>query len=833
MQSSSGGKTKTYLSRCFETPTLAVDAYRRYLHLMVTRRSVLQTGVAAAVYTLFGKQAKGEEPTTAATQKSSDAIDRHALVSRHNVHRNASRAGSPLQVGNGSIAMGADITGVQSFVGFNILSQWGWHTSPLPRGKTLADMKDALWPSRDRAVPYDSGDPNEPAITEWAFENPVRINLGRIGLKLLKRDGSPAHEKDLTETHQELDLWTGTLHSHFSLEGDPVQVTTVCHPIHDSIAVRVESPAVAQGRVSAYLDFPAPDDRQFADSVGTWAGSGRIPTTITAEAANRMDLLRQMDDDRYHIGVIWHKDTKIVSPKEKQPATINIDKARYGAGTDWLDVTAKITDRVLHGNLPIVANNETFGPDPAHAKVKRLEVTYTIQGVQQTDRVNENGTWRPSDFGTVNCFRLTGSGDAMQFAVAFSLDPIPADLPDAAATFTASQTHWPDFWNSGGAIDLSQSADPRWKELERRIVLSQYLMAVNEAGDLPPQESGLVNTGWFGKFHMEMYWWHAAHYALWNRWPLLDRSSGIYTRMLESAKARAKTQGYKGARWTKMTGPDGRNSAYVTNALLAWQEPHPMFFAELEYRARPAPQTLSKWQTVLFETADFMASFAQWNELSQHYDLGPSMALVSENTDPKVTRNPSFELAYWRFGLRIAQTWRERLKLPRDESWDKVLKNLAPLPVADGVYVTYEDIPDMWTHYNFEHPALTGIFGWLPGDGVDQAVMKTTFEKVQANWRMNKIWGWDFPMMAMCAARLGEPEKAVDLLLTPGGNFGFDDAGFATGGPFPYFPSNGGLLYAIALMTAGWDGSPKGKNAPGFPEGKQWVVKSEGLSRAI
>ena len=55
----------------------------------------------------------------------------------------------------------------------------------------------------------------------------------------------------------------------------------------------------------------------------------------------------------------------------------------------------------------------------------------------------------------------------------------------------------------------------RWRELERRIVLSQYLLAVNEAGSLPPQESGLVNNGWNGKFHMEMYWWHAAHYALW------------------------------------------------------------------------------------------------------------------------------------------------------------------------------------------------------------------------------------------------------------------------------------------------------------------------------
>lgn len=30
---------------------------------------------------------------------------------------------------------------------------------------------------------------------------------------------------------------------------------------------------------------------------------------------------------------------------------------------------------------------------------------------------------------------------------------------------------------------------------------------------------------------------------------------------------------------------------------------------------------------------------------------------------------------------------------------------------------------------------------------------------------MGKTWGWDYPMTAMNAARLGEPEKAVGALL--------------------------------------------------------------------
>jgi hypothetical protein len=42
--------------------------------------------------------------------------------------------------------------------------------------------------------------------------------------------------------------------------------------------------------------------------------------------------------------------------------------------------------------------------------------------------------------------------------------------------------YWSQFWMTGGAIDLSGSKDPRWFELERRIVLSQYLTAIQDAG---------------------------------------------------------------------------------------------------------------------------------------------------------------------------------------------------------------------------------------------------------------------------------------------------------------------------------------------------------------
>jgi hypothetical protein len=263
-----------------------------------------------------------------------------------------------------------------------------------------------------------------------------------------------------------------------------------------------------------------------------------------------------------------------------------------------------------------------------------------------------------------------------------------------------------------------------------------------------------------------------------------------------------------------------------------WQQPHPIFFAEMDYRAHPTKETLEKWKPVVEATADFLASYAFYDAKTKRYVLGPPIHLASENTDPKVSMNPTFELGYWRFGLRTAQQWRKRLGLKENTDWVKVQKGLSPLPVENGLYVLYEGVEDMWSKYAFEHPALTATLGLLPGDGVDANTMRKTLAKIGSTWDFNRTWGWDFPMLAMCAARLGDPDTAVNYLMHSAPGFQFDARGLATGGPFPYFPSNGGLLYAVALMSAGWDGAPK-RNAPGFPNNGQWKVRWEGLKPAI
>ncbi|RDL36534.1 Uncharacterized protein BP5553_05886 [Venustampulla echinocandica] len=403
---------------------------------------------------------------------------------------------------------------------------------------------------------------------------------------------------------------------------------------------------------------------------------------------------------------------------------------------------------------------------------------------------------------------------------------------DAGSVVRSSAKWWREYWEDGAFIDLTGTKDTKATELQRRIILSQYLLAVNEAGRDPPQESGLVNNGWYGKFHMEMVLWHLLQWARWGKWSLLDRSiPHVYDRFLPTSIERARDMGYKGARWGKMSDPTGRSAPGEINSLLIWQQPHPFYFAEVEYRAFPSPETLKKWDKVLTESAEYMVSFAWWNSSTNVFDLGAPMYPVSENTNPNATINPTFELAYWRFGLKIAEKWKVRQKLEAPPSWLNVSKSLAPLPIINSTYPIYEGIPDMWIDpvtYT-DHPAMTGIYGLLPPTSdVNLTVVANTANKIASVWDFANLFGWDFPMLAMNAARLGRSDTAIEYLLDP--NFAFDDVGMPIGGPrvpTPYFPGSGGLLLAVAMMAGGWDGN----EGPKFPKG--WDVRAEGFLPAL
>lgn len=411
---------------------------------------------------------------------------------------------------------------------------------------------------------------------------------------------------------------------------------------------------------------------------------------------------------------------------------------------------------------------------------------------------------------------------ARGFVVGFSPKSSGTRLASARATFAAGVDHWRRFWTTGGAVELAQSKDSRALELERRVVLSQYLTAIQCAGSTPPQETGLTVNSWYGKFHLEMHWWHAAQFALWNRLPLLEKSLAWYESILPAARTLARSQGYTGARWPKMVGPEGRDSPSTIGPLLIWQQPHPIFYAELCYQSRPHRRTLERYGSIVFESASFMASYAFWEEKRKRYVLGPPLIPAQENHPPRETWNPAFELAYWKYGLRTAQRWRERLGLKREAKWEQVINGLSSLPVGDGVYLAHENCPQTFSERNYDHPSMLGAYGVLPGDGVDLETMRRTLRKTMKEWKWEQTWGWDYPLTAMTAARLGETAIALDALLMRTEKNRYLPNGHNWQRPnLPcYLPGNGGLLYAIAMMAAGW----------GFPQDGSWTVKWEGLT---
>lgn len=424
--------------------------------------------------------------------------------------------------------------------------------------------------------------------------------------------------------------------------------------------------------------------------------------------------------------------------------------------------------------------------------------------------------------------------EELEFSCIFTPEREDKKLDGYAATAASSEKEWDDFWSRGAAIDFDGSTDPRAAELERRVVLSQYLTKVQCAGNYPPQETGLTFNSWYGKPHTEMHWWHAVHFALWGRPDLMEKSLRYYASTVNKARAIAERQGYEGVRWQKMSDNEGNESPSSVAAFLIWQQPHFIYLAELAYRDQRDQSIIEKYKDLVFATATFMASYPTYDKAHDRYNLGKGVIPAQEVFPAAETVNPTYEVAYWDWALRIAQEWRTRAGLAREEKWDEIINKLAPLPVQDNVYLATESAPDSYINdrWRTDHPAVLGALGMVPeSPKLDKEVMKNTLDTVWKTWFWERTWGWDFPMTAMNAARLGLPEKALDALfmdiqtntyLKNGHNYQDERLRI-------YLPGNGGVLTAVAMMAGGWDAAEV--ELPGFPEDGSWKVKAEGFKK--
>jgi len=679
-------------------------------------------------------------------------IDRLKLVNRHLVVITEPDSLNSLTVGNGEFAFTVDITGLQTFPEYHVsgiplgtFSNWCWHSDPNTEGYVPAKtLKYFQVGGRRIGYYYGYGteeDPEKAKASDYLRQNPHRMNMGMVGLKILDKKGQRISPDQIQRAEQVLDLWKGEIRSYFEIEGIPVLVTTLSHPEEGMVACSIDTELFQSGQLVVEIRFPEAD--RGWKNTNLWGMDEHHESRIIESDSGRAILLHRQDNTTYLAGLNY------------TPATL--------------------TQSGIH--------------------------TYALNPLEGSSNLNFTCEFEESRDG------LLGS-------------------PEFEGVRQLASADWEHYWTTGGAVDFSACEDSRAPELERRVVLSQYLTRINCSGSLPPQETGLTYNSWFGKMHLEMHWWHGVHFALWGREQILEKQMQYYRDIRDQAEDLARIQGFQGVRWPKMVGPEGMTSPSNVGNFLIWQQPHYIYFAEMLYQLSSDKAWVQElYGDLVSATADFMASYPVYEPRQGRFVLGPALIPAQETFRPETTINPSFELVYWYWALGRAIEWKIREGSPVPASWTEVMEKLSDLPVSDSAYLFTEDGTDSYDNerYVSDHPAVLGCLGMLPEtDMVDRVIMRNTFDKVVERWNWPHTWGWDYPLVAMCAAELGLYDQAIHYLMLdvqkntylPNGH------NYQDGRLTLYLPGNGGLLTTVARMCT----------REQFPKDGNWEVRWENLN---
>jgi polygalacturonase/rhamnogalacturonyl hydrolase YesR len=708
------------------------------------------------------------------------SIDRHVVVNRNNPVITKVDPLASLSVGNGHFATTVDVTGLQSYsqdykngVPLCAMSDWGWHQFPNTKHLTPTESEKA----------YDFGHGHQEV---YAVEY---------------KHAEDGRHKEATEYFRvnphRLNLGTIGLSLRHS-DNRPIALNELTS-IHQELKL-------LDGEINSKF---------IADGQQVEVNTGVHPAKDALYARIASKLLSD------------------------QRATISI-RFPYPTG--------KHADDASDWNQPQKHQSEIVELGTQEALIKRtLDATTYYVLLQWEGRAT-------LDVCGHHEFELTAQDDVLTVSAEY-LDAQPAKN----LAFEYDQYHkvtlrfWNSWWNAGAIVDFSQCTDPRAKELERRVVLSQYLTQINCANNMPPQETGLTYNSWFGRPHLEMAWWHMVDFALWNRPEVLTQIMKWYNNVAYPvARQIAERQGFNGVRWMKMTDPWAGEAPSNTGSFLIWQQPHYIYLAEELYRANPTDETLKAYGEQVEATAEFMADYVNYDAKWQRYILKGATAM-QECMTKDISYNQPFELAYWQYGLKVAQQWRERQGKARNAHWDDIIAKLSSLPEDNGIYTAGIQIGADKTHEAFDpfdtykkkvetfadkcrndHPAVLGACGLLPYTNLyNKEKMRHTLDWVMQHWNWQSTWGWDYGMIPMTAARLGDQETALKALLidTQKNTYLPNGHNYQTADRLRiYLPGNGALLTTVAMMCAGWDGCNEPLN-PGFPKDGKWNIRWEGLQR--
>jgi hypothetical protein len=335
-------------------------------------------------------------------------------------------------------------------------------------------------------------------------------NPNRINLGRigLKYKNASLSASQITEPMQVLDLWNGVITSTFQVDGETVRVVTQGDFQSDAVTFHIESKLVSSGALQVELDFPYPPIHTTTYKYEVFVGVYDFPLNHTTSIVK--------SGEKSNVAHIYHE----------------LQETNYFVNLRW------------NSNSPLrLSRNEPEGSTTIKAH------RYTLS--KAVDSVHSSST--------------------IAFTAQFSPDKQTPDLPSSIQQRNCIE--WNQYWSDGGFVDLTSSSNAKANELQRRIILSQYHVRINSAAKgQSPQESGLMNNGWYGraftefqvvlnscllflgKFHMEMVVWHNAHWSTWGRQKHFDDVfPELYETLLPSSLARAKSMGWEGARYLRTT----------------------------------------------------------------------------------------------------------------------------------------------------------------------------------------------------------------------------------------------------------------------------------------
>ena len=709
---------------------------------------------------------------TVTTNTDNKLINRLDIIASFNPHLTDINPQSPLSVGNGRFCYTADITGMQTLyeeysaeTPLCTMAEWGWHTKKADNEKgfyTLDDVRMTPYNYCKRTVTYPrvKYEGNEAAY-DWVRQNPHKFNLAKIGLYF---HNEPIKAGSIYCINQTLDITTGILKSSFRLN---VNSNNNVRTLNNIAADNINTNAIIDNLITVYTVC---DDN--SDTVAFYISSGLLQCGLSVNIAfpyascditgsdwnntdghsnflNASHIHRQIDDTAYYVN-------------------FNIN----GTGTSQ------------H-----TANNSTITSDS--------NVTINKCNNSAAATIKSNG---------IHSYNITTTDDELNMSVNFNKSIY---TPATYDTIAGNSRHfWHNYWTTGKFLNSDN------KELMRRVILSQYLLVINDSGYIPPAETGLTCNSWYGKAHLEMHYWHMAWAPLWGHPELLTRSFDWYIDILDEAKKNASRNGYKGARWTKMVSYTGSDCPSKIAPLLVWQQPHIINMLQIVIDNNTSDDFdvkayMSKYWILVKETAVFIADYLVYDPMSDIYNIEAPVIPVQERHLPEDTRNPIFELAYFRYGLLIAAKWAYELGFTDEASqWHNIAMHIAPLPINDDVYIAHSNCPDTFTNKAIDHPLMLQIYGMLDGYGaediVDKDIYRNTLMKVIDVWDYSTLWGWDFAVIAMAAHKLGLDDIALEQLLINSPKNDYVESGNNRQNSrkdLPlYLPGTGSLLLAAARI---------------------------------